>query len=284
MKKFALAVSLVALSAVTASAADMAPAPVYAKAAPPPPVMTWTGWYVGLNAGGAWGQADPTTAVAYSSTGYFAASSATAVNALGNQRISPDGFTGGGQIGYNWQFSNAVVGFESDFDYFRQSGSASTTALYPGFAPSTFTVNSAFSTDWLFTFRGRAGFLAAPNLLLYGTGGLAVTEISSNFGFSDTYPNVAPFVGATESASARDTRVGYTVGVGGEYAISNAWSFKAEYLYLDFGRMNMTSNNLTSSVFGPYPASVFSNSVNLKSNVARVGINYHFNSPVVARY
>jgi outer membrane immunogenic protein len=278
MKKLALAVSLLAISAVGASAADMAPAPVYSKApVVMPPVYDWTGFYVGANAGGAWSNFDPATSTVFSPVGYFAATSVTAIGAAGLQGINNTGFTGGLTAGYNWQAGAAVVGIESDFNYFGVKGSTSSSAIYPCCAPTSFTINTSTSSDWLFTLRGRAGFLVTPALLLYGTGGLAVADVKAAFNFTDT------FASATESAAISTTRAGWTAGAGAEYALMNGWSIKAEYLYVDLGQATATSTNLNTTI-GAYPASVFTHTVNLTSNIGRVGINYKFGGPVVARY
>jgi outer membrane immunogenic protein len=280
VKKIAAALLIVAMSAVSASAADL-PARTYAKApAMMAPIYNWTGFYVGLNAGGAWNESNPTTTTLFPVAGYFADSSVPAIALVGNQHVNRSGFTGGVTGGYNWQVSNAVIGIEADFNYFGVRGSATGTALYPCCAPSTFTVNSSVSTDWLATVRGRAGFFATPALLLYGTGGLAVANVKANYLFTDTF-----FTGANESASISTTRYGWTAGVGGEYALMNGWSIKAEYLYVDLGRASTTSNNLTVSA-GTFavPLQTFTHTVNLTSNIGRVGINYKFGGPVLARY
>jgi outer membrane immunogenic protein len=187
--------------------------------------------------------------------------------------------TGGFTAGYNWQVNNAVLGLEGDINYFGFKGSATSTALYPCCAPDTFTINSSVSADWLATIRGRLGFLAAPTWLLYATGGAAIADVKGSFNFTDT------FSAATESAAFRDTRLGWTAGVGTEYAFGGGWSFKAEYLYVDLGRASTTSTNLVGFAgTTPYPSNVYTHSVDLKSNIVRVGVNYKFGGPVVARY
>jgi outer membrane immunogenic protein len=282
LKKFVAALFTVAISAVGASAADL-PVRTYTKApAVVAPFYNWTGFYVGLNAGGAWNQsrAATTTVSDNSSVGYFSAPLVPAIALVGNQRINSSGFTGGLTAGYNWQVSSAVLGIESDFNYFGVKGSASGTARYPCCLNAAFTVNSSVSSDWLFTLRGRAGVLVTPAFLLYGTGGLAVANVKSNFLFTDAFP-VTP--GVSESASISTTRYGWTAGVGGEYALMNGWSVKAEYLYVDLGRASTTSTNLTLSP-DTFPTNVFTHSVDLRSNIVRVGLNYKFGGPVVAPY
>jgi outer membrane immunogenic protein len=244
------------------------------------PVYNWTGFYVGLNAGGAWNEYNATTATVFSPTGYFATTSVPAIGLVGNQQINRSGFTGGVTGGYNWQVSSAVIGVEADFNYFGVKGSTSGTGIYPCCAPTSFTVNSSVSSDWLATVRGRVGFLATPALLLYGTGGLAVANVKASYLFTDT------FALANESASISTTRYGWTAGAGAEYALMNGWSIKAEYLYADLGRASTTSVNLTA--FNPggvaFPTNVYTHTVNLRSNIGRVGINYKFGGPVVAKY
>ncbi|MGY4371535.1 outer membrane immunogenic protein [Bradyrhizobium sp. LB1.3] len=276
MKKFLLAVASVGsviLGPASVQAADLAAQ--YTKAPMMAPAYNWTGFYVGGNVGGQWGSADPTTSTVFDPPGYFAASSVPAINAVGAQGVNSSSVTGGLTAGYNWQVNHAVLGLEGDINYFGVKGSATGSAVYPCCAPTGFTVSSQVSADWLATIRGRIGFLAAPTWLLYATGGAAIAEVKGNFNFTDT------FAAATESAAFRDTRLGWTAGVGTEYAVGGGWSLKAEYLYVDLGRSTVTSTNLLG---GAFPTNVFTHSVDLKSNIVRVGVNYKFGGPVVARY
>lgn len=274
MKKVLLAVAAILLGTASVHAADLAAH--YTKAPVMAPAYNWTGFYVGGNVGGQWGSADPATSTVFSPTGYFAATSVPAIAAVGAQRINSSSVTGGFTAGYNWQVNNAVFGLEGDINYFGFKGSATGSALYPCCAPFAFAVNSSASADWLATIRGRIGFLATPGWLLYATGGAAIAEVRGDFNFTDTF-------GATESAAIHDTRVGWTAGVGGEYAVGNGWSLKAEYLYVDLGRTTTTSTNLA-AFGGTSPSNVYTHSVELKSNIVRVGVNYKFGGPVVARY
>ena len=254
----------------SAQAADVAArAPAY-KAPPLAPMFSWTGFYVGANAGGGWGSSDPSTTTVFSPVGYFAATSVPAIATAGAQRINTTGATAGGQIGYNWQINQAVFGLEADFGYFGMKGSSTGGAIYPCCAPTSFTINSSVTTDWLFTARPRIGF-AANNWLFYVTGGLALTQLKGNFTFADN------FATAAESASLSQTKAGWTAGGGVEWAVSGPWSVKLEYLHLDFGSISGSSTNLTA--FVPpiaFPANVFTHSVNLRSDVVRVGLNYRF--------
>jgi outer membrane immunogenic protein len=240
--------------------------------APPPaaaPAFSWTGWYVGVTAGGEWASSDPRTSTVFDPiAGYFAASSVPAIAATGTQHIGSSGATVGGELGYNWQAGMAVLGVETDFQYFGLKGSATNSALYPCCAPTGFTITSSVKTDWLFTLRPRLG-LAGDHWLVYGTGGLALADLKANFTFTDT------FATALETGSISSTRAGWVAGVGGEYAFAPRWSFKVEYLHVDLGRVSTTSTNLTA--FVPpiaFPTNVFTHSVDLKSDVVRAGVNF----------
>jgi outer membrane immunogenic protein len=276
LKKIIAALVTVALSAASASAADLSPR-TYTKAPAMVAYNNWTGFYLGLNAGGAWTDSNVTTSTVFSPTGYFANTSPAAIAAVGNQNINRAGFTGGLTAGYNWQVDRAVLGVETDFNYFGVKGSSTGTGIYPCCVANSFTVNTSESSNWLWTLRGRAGFLVTPALLLYGTGGLAVADVKASYLFTDN------FAAATESAAVSSTRYGWTAGVGGEYALMNGWSIKAEYLHVDLGRASTTSTNLTTAG-GPFPVNVFTHTVNLTSDIGRVGINYKFGGPVVAKY
>jgi outer membrane immunogenic protein len=260
-------------------AADLsrpAPAPVYTKA-PMMPVYTWTGAYIGLNAGGAFGDSEVATTTLSPPVSYFATTSVPAIAAAGAQTIKPNGFTGGGQIGYNWQASSAtVLGLEADFQYFGLKGSASASATYPCCAPTGFTISESVKTDWLATFRARLGFLVTPATLFYVTGGGAVTNLQGSFAFTDTFSS------ATESGAFNTTKLGWTAGGGVEWAMSGGWSAKAEYLFVSFPTVTTTSNNL--NIGAPVPAQTFTHSADLDAHIVRLGLNYKFGGPVMAKY
>lgn len=201
------------------------------------------------------------------------------VNAAGQQSIKPSGFTGGFELGYNWQAGNVVYGLEGDVESFHLSGSSTSgPVLYtvvgytpgpPGCPTNCFTINSAAHTDWLATARGRLGF-AANNWLFFATGGAAFTTLNGSFSFADTV--------ATESASLSSTRVGVAVGGGVEARLWANWSVKAEYLFVDFARVSVNSVNLVgpTCAVGPCNGQVFTHSLDLTANIARVGLNYHY--------
>lgn len=233
---FAATAIALALSAGTALAADLPShkgPPVYV---PPPPL--WTGFYVGLNAGGAWsdsnsivtetfGVGDPLGGTVIH--GAVAATSAASFLGGGNN----GGFIGGGQIGYNWQFANNfVAGIEADIQGVAAS-SRNTRGIGVAFDPISATNFVTFSQvskrlDYIGTVRGRIGWLFTPTLLAYGTGGVAYGGVNLTSSLLTTEPGFnTGFGGSTFS----DTRVGWTVGGGLEWLFWPNWSAKVEYLY-----------------------------------------------------
>jgi outer membrane immunogenic protein len=266
MKKLLVAsAALVALIGTPALAADMA-----LKAPPPPaPVCVWCGWYAGLNVGGAWD--------AGSSAATFAPSTAATAIFFANNEFptslstDPKGVIGGGQIGYNWQASpNFVLGLEADIQGSGYKGTA-TAIPVPGpilFVPFATTVEQ--HSNWFGTVRGRAGFVATPNLLIYGTGGLAYGQTEVSFNTAPTGFACGP--GFTcAAASSSTTRAGWTAGGGFEWMIVPHWSLKAEYLYVDLGTQSATSATTTAG-----PAFGFTASARFRENIARGGVNWHF--------
>ncbi|MGH6868144.1 MAG: porin family protein, partial [Methylocella sp.] len=163
-------------AALAADLPSRAPPPVFL---PPPPVFTWTGLYLGINAGGTWSSSnavDVDTATVFNNVAVLSALGATygpaaAAGATGNLPVQTSGFIGGGQIGYNLQFANNfVVGIEADIQGIAGShGSASAftvtprTPFFPPFAVDT-SLSVTKRIDYLGTVRGRLGFLLTPTL------------------------------------------------------------------------------------------------------------------------
>jgi outer membrane immunogenic protein len=278
MKKLCTAVSLFAFGIGTASAADLAPR-IYSKApALADPGYNWSGFYVGVNAGGAWGTFRARTTTDFNPAPLGGPSvynisnpreDVAALASVGAQDLKGSSFTGGGQAGYNWQRDRIVLGIEADMSYVHLRGADSRTTPYPILGGLfTMTVASQAAADWLFTLRPRVGF-AYSNWLFYGTGGLALTELRGNFTFTDT---LGP---ALETGSISQIKAGWTVGAGTEVGLGRGWTVKAEYLYVDFGRVSTTSNNLVAfAIATPFPANIFHHSTDLKANIARLGFNY----------
>jgi outer membrane immunogenic protein len=215
MKKILL--SSVALLGLTAGAmaADLpsraAPAPVFA----PVPVFTWTGFYVGVNAGYGWHENNDNTA--FVAPGAFVTSPLTSGTiTFGDD--SGDGFVGGGQLGYNYQIGSFVVGLETDIQWADLGGSRGTafTSFVP---PATFVpAGAAGGLDWFGTVRARMG-VAFDRALIYATGGFAYGGADENDGLG--------FV------NNDDVRTGWVLGAGMEYAFTNNLTAGIEGLWVN---------------------------------------------------
>ncbi|MEH2499808.1 outer membrane immunogenic protein [Bradyrhizobium sp. AZCC 1678] len=278
-------------------AADLG-ARTYAKApAMMAPAANWSGWYAGVNAGWVGGANEVSTsgAVSPANTADLPNAAAMAAGATSSSRGS-NSFIGGGQFGYNYQFSPLfVAGFEADIQGISRSRRSSSSSVFPGgpgVPPGTgFATNIANTSDpaYLGTFRARLGVTVNPNILLYATGGLAYGETKSDTaiaqsGINATNPNQPPFTITPASGAFSGMRVGYAVGAGGEWMFAPNWSAKLEYLYYDLGSATYSTGSLVSSSFGPTAFSGFgigavdtSTKVRFDDHIVRVGVNYHFN-------
>jgi outer membrane immunogenic protein len=288
------AVSTVALVQI-ASAADLPRKAPALAAPPPPPAISWTGWYAGFNVGGIWGGDDINVSTSNSQFclggcgGGLETALASAQGATGVFSGDKGGFIGGGQFGYNWQFANSwVAGFEADIQGVGNGHNQVVGGTFglPSFTCCSVTTSMALNKeiDYLGTVRGRLGWLAFPNLLVYGTGGFAYGGVKANTNISQTlngpFGGVALSLGSNSGIS--ETRTGWTAGAGFEWMLGPRWSAKAEYLYYDLG--HVTYNGLLVDAFtGAAPAGVpafFTNNVQtttrFNGNIARLGLNYHF--------
>jgi opacity protein-like surface antigen len=301
----ASALSLVAGAALAADPPSHKAPPVLS---PPPPI--WAGFYAGLNAGGA---SEDVGSINYAThpylaSGYFRnatpaqvaqrapfwATQTGAISGGGN-----GGFIGGAQIGYNCQLSwlgGIVAGVEADAQGFTgKNGNHGVAALYGAvLAPGDSLLNSAIgksSLEYLATIRGRIGYLVTPTLLAYGAGGFAFGGASFNVATSSLYANAAgvQVQNAIGNINTLNTMFGWTVGGGVEWMFMPHWSLKAEYLYYSLGggsvRMQAEAYPLAAAnAFGGVnhaPADwTLSNlsAPRVSGNIARVGVNYHFDS------
>jgi outer membrane immunogenic protein len=244
MKRILIASALALATAAPAFAADLPP-----PMAPPPrapvayvpaaPVFSWTGFYVGLNAGGAFGDSSWTTPAG-------AVSSFSTIGALA-----------GAQIGGNYQIGQFVIGAEADADWQNLRGATASGVCAPAIIGGC-----AVASNWLATVRGRAGF-AADRVLLYITGGGAFTNVKPSTG-------ALPYGGGSEA--------GWTAGGGVEYAFTDNWTAKFEYLYASFQSATCNAGACSAgnaALAGGFPG-VSPATVSFHENIVRAGVNYKF--------
>ena len=280
MRKIALvSTAFAALMMGAASAADMAARYTKAPVAVAP-AYGWTGFYIGVNGGYGWSQ-DNNNTLSGADTGAGGILSPFGVPqtfAGIGLAMKSSGALVGGTVGYNWQQGNYVFGVEADGDWANIKGSSTAIAGGGvGFLPAfqRVTVTGTKNLDGLETIRGRIGFLAAPQFLLYATGGLAVGQ--EKVAIQALGPTFAPPLAAFNSSTR--SKGGYTVGAGAEWKFAPQWSVKAEYLYVDLG-------NQSSTIAYAYPGATSTATLETKHdyNIARVGLNYQFSKAVVAKY
>ncbi|MGU3659996.1 outer membrane protein, partial [Methylobacterium fujisawaense] len=169
---------LASLAAFTALTAAASAADLPRRAAPPPvftpvPVFTWTGAYFGINAGYAFDASDRNTGNTFAVPFPYAAPGTVA----SFRNRSQDGFSGGGQIGYNWQLtpgSGVVFGIEADAQYLDFGRNRNNAFVAGALAPGYYVTDprGLSSLDFFGTVRGRLGY-AFDRTLVYGTGGFA---------------------------------------------------------------------------------------------------------------
>jgi outer membrane immunogenic protein len=257
------------VAAGSASAADLGTRPVY-KAAPvvaPVPVFSWTGCFVGAHGGWGWGRKDITKASTFCST--HARS--------GKSSIDTSGAIFGGQVGCDYQFANNfVIGVQGTFAGATLTGEGKDPQLFGG---TTTTGSMRVRTDWLSTVTGRVGFTGwLPRTMLYVRGGGAWIREKWTFSDFETISNAPEFNG-----SISQTRSGWTIGGGFEYAIAPNWSIFAEFNHYDFGTKNLIHASSSSGF-------TRTNTVDVKQTIeaVTVGVNYRFGlgkaTPVMARY
>jgi outer membrane immunogenic protein len=226
-----------------ASAADMpvkAPAPIVA------PLYNWTGPYIGIAGGYGWGhsgQTDPGIPCSVFSDLYL-----DSLTCAKDGSYAVNGGIIGGTLGYNWQQGPWVFGVEGDYSWADISGSSNVCGASSGIPHPCGT-----KLESLGTLRGRIGYAmgATGNWLPYVTGGLAVGELNA--------------WDSLLSQSGSDFRAGWTVGGGVEVGITQNWTAKVEYLYVDLGSQQM---------FNVVPG--VPETVSFTANILRAGVNYRF--------
>lgn len=301
-KTLILTISLVTLASSSAFAADL---PSLKSAPVAKPAMSWDGFYAGLNAGGTWGNGSQYIS-SYPARWLDTWNTEAAALGLLSQGLSgggvSSGFIGGGQLGYNKQlaFSNLslLVGIEADIQGI--AGSNGTQSKNSIAVPSewiderlTLSGTTSQSLSYIGTVRGRLGILAMPNLLIFGSGGLAYGGVNASVNYWGSNPTLyynSIYANYFSSGSYSNTQVGWTAGGGAEWMFMPNWSAKVEYLYYDLGSVNYSLS--AASGIDPYSGinryTVMNNSsARFNGNIVRAGVNYHFNfasAPVVAKF
>jgi outer membrane immunogenic protein len=285
----AAAAGLIGSSALAADVAVKAPPPA------PAPVYNWTGWYAGVNAGASMGNAKTD----------FNVSRVTCVPSCGlwanghgfSDRSYPDGFIGGGQIGYNWQYSPLiVVGLEADIQGALERNTNNLTNAFTDFGGTITSTNvTSYTTqiDWFGTVRGRIGYVwGNGEVLTYITGGLAYGEVKINGSNALTIlcPSACSsgppltFTGTlNQPFSGSHVNTGWVLGYGTEGRLATpGWTWRVESYYMDLGHLNASGTfgpacvgNLCAQGGSPVTGNIATNT-HFTDWILRGGLNYQF--------
>lgn len=182
-----------------------------------PPAFTWTGFYIGVNAGMGW-----------TNSGNIAIKDPI-IGQVNMNTASKTGFVGGGQVGYNWQHERFVFGLETDIQYSDLKSGVS-WAAYEWFGYQT------SNSQYFGTVRARVGY-AFDRALIYLTGGLAYGGLNGNWWHGTT------------------SNQGWTLGGGIEYAFTDNWTGRVEGLYVDLNNGNHYATHTRNGVVGTYSVS-----------------------------
>ena len=255
----------------------------------------WSGWYAGLSGGYLYSASNAINAEAapyacnpVAGPGCTASpnyAEMLAIGATGSVPSEFDGFTFGGQIGYNSLISNWMWGLEADVSLSTStdvSGTYTVVTPVPGFPanPITTTYTATRALDYIGTLRARIGVLLSAQTLGYVTGGFAFggADLGAAYAQDCTGCTWIPANEPNTAFDMRDTLLGFAIGGGVEFAIDHSWSFKAEYLYYDLGEMTLPLSVGGSASAGPissYGITTQSNA-DYDGSVMRVGVNFKF--------
>jgi outer membrane immunogenic protein len=288
---FAAGAAMLAPLSQLASAADLGGSGGYKDT--PYVAVPWQGFYFGGHAGGAWGNTNLHDKFDYNGDPESSSS------------IGSTGLIAGAQAGYNIQRGHVVFGLEGDIGYLGISASKSESYRpsscdgyyndgshihYTGADAKLCAVDGKYSvsSDLYGDLTGRLGY-AADRTLFYAKGGVALlnADLKSNYSGASckTLGTCGSGGPSTFNFDHSETMVGWTIGAGVEYALSSAWSLKAEYQHFDFGSMSSSYKGCV-SVGGNCPVGNalpdhFTSSINGKSDVSvtadavKLGVNYH---------
>jgi outer membrane immunogenic protein len=231
MKCFAIAFAFLFFGGLSQAVAADLPLPAAPAATYRAASNSWGGFYLGLNGGGGFGSSQWTK------------------GGNGTNVFDTSGFVGGGTVGFNFPISEVLVGLEGDVDWSSMNGSTGGCAVNAAGAPTACETKN----NWLGTARVRVGY-AFDRLLVFVTGGAAFGGIQTGLNPPATFDTGA--------------HVGWTAGAGVEYALSQNWSAKAEYLFVGFPHSSCVSVANCGTAAGA--------TVVLAESLVRGGINYKF--------
>lgn len=230
----------------------------------------WSGGYLGVGMGAAQGTVKAKVETQDGFPGsYFTPPDPQQIDAVTAASFSERAFSGAVFAGYGVQRGNLYLGLETsanslDFDASRSAG-----AVYLSNPAGAFRHRLSVDADWQATLRGRLGW-AEQRWLAYVTGGVAVTQLRLDAAFNDNFLGA----GAAGRASEKQTRMGWVLGVGGEYALADAWRLRGEYLYADYGKVDTAA--VVSNPAFPLFENRLESSADFRTQSLTLGLSYRF--------
>jgi len=228
------------------------------------PVADWTGFYLGVHGGFGGGTFDyPMNLTTADLDPEFEGPFDNLDYDFGAD-ITSSGFFGGLQAGWNWQMDSLVLGVEGDIALSDITGELE---IYSDTADAS--ISGGSTVDWFGTARLRAGFLLTPELLLYGTGGLAWGSVTS--GYDIDLNEIGQFDDDTS-----ESQMGWTIGAGFEYQVTENISLKTEYLYVDLGEAEILDLDLGDALGGDPGLANLEIDQDIAFHTIKAGVNFRF--------
>lgn len=228
-----------------------------------PTAVDWSGFYVGGLLGGTSNKAQVQTTVGV--TKYLDATDARQMDRAGNNDLvewRPAGTLLGG---YGKQFGHVLIGIEASANTLSLNDERSVSENFQTLPTKRFILKQSVTADWMATLRPRLGW-AEDNWLGYVTGGLAVTQLKLDTQFNDN-----AFSGFSQSSESK-IATGWSLGLGGEYALGENWSLRGEYLYTRFGQMKSSSETISTNNSG----GSLNHTAALDTHGVMMGLTYRF--------
>lgn len=227
------------------------------------PAVDWSGFYVGGLLGGTNSRAQVQTTVAY--TKYLDATDARQMARAGDSDLDQWQPSASLVGGYGKQFGHVLVGIEASANTIFLNDERSVSEIYETLPTARFILKQSVTADWMATLRPRLGW-AEDKWLGYVSGGLAVTQLKLDTLFTDN-----AFSGFSQSSDTK-IRTGWSLGLGGEYALSGDWSLRGEYLYTNFGALKSLSETTSTNNSG----GSLGHKAELETHAVMLGLTYRF--------
>jgi outer membrane immunogenic protein len=229
----------------------------------------WSGPYIGGSLGMLHGKAsyDASTMDDFADS-YFTSPDAEQISEEANKTTSQSRLSAGLFGGYGHQYDNVYIGVEASINSLNIDDSSTSGNAYLSQPTSSFTNQISIKADWQATLRARLGW-TSEQWMTYITGGLAASKIRITGRYTDTFSE-----NAYGYHSEQETTLGWTLGVGSEYALNDNWIIRGEYLYTDYGDVD-TKSVVRNPGFSNL-ANDLKSSAELKTHIISVGISYRF--------